>query len=65
MFKKMLGLMALVIGGMILAWIGYNYFVEMQPEAEGRNPLVPVLFSVCLLGYGFISLFSKRATGKS
>jgi hypothetical protein len=36
----------------LLAWIGYNLFVEMQPPAEGRNPLIPALFGIGMIATG-------------
>jgi len=41
-----LGSFMLLLGGSLLAWIGYNLFVEMQPSAEGKNPVVPTILGV-------------------
>lgn len=46
------GSVALLLGITLLAWISYNLFVEMQPEAKGRNPLMPAVFAVTLVVVG-------------
>jgi hypothetical protein len=50
--RKFLGVIALLMGAGLAAWIGYNYLVEMQPEAKGRNPLLPIVVTVGLLYQG-------------
>ncbi len=52
MFKKMLGFITLVLGVLLLGWIGYNYLIEMQLEAAGRNPVLPLIVSACFIFYG-------------
>jgi len=42
-------LLLLLMGAGLLFWVGYNFLVEMQPEAEERNPL-PAL----ILGSGML-----------
>ncbi len=59
MIRKIFGVITVIIGISILAWIGYNYFIEMQPEAEGRNPIVPLIFSCTAIFVG-----SKQVLGK-
>jgi hypothetical protein len=36
----------------LLGWIAYNLFVELQPSAEGRSPLVPTLFALTITAIG-------------
>lgn len=46
------GSVSMLLGITLLAWISYNLFVEMQPEAKGRNPLMPAVFAVMLVVVG-------------
>ena len=62
MFRKLLAVMALLVGCTIGGWIGYNYLVEMQPAAEGRNPMVPSLFALAMIGWGFATLTRGKGT---
>jgi len=50
--RNLLGVVALVMGVGLGGWIAYNYLVEMQPEARGRNPLLPILVTIGLLYQG-------------
>lgn len=50
--KRILGVIAFLMGLALLCWIGYNLFIERLPEAQGRNPLLPVLFAIGLLYAG-------------
>jgi len=50
--KFLAGLFLFLCGAGILGWIGYNLFVEMQPEAEGRRIVSPLLFSTTLVIVG-------------
>ena len=44
-FDWAFGIVSLLIGLGVGGWIAYNYLVEMQPEAEGRNPILPLLLT--------------------
>jgi hypothetical protein len=46
------GLLLVLLGSGLLLWIAYNLFVEMQPQAEVRNPVAPMLFAVVLVVIG-------------
>lgn len=46
------GLLLVLFGTGLLAWIGYNFLIEMQPEAEGRSPVAPLIFAVSILLIG-------------
>lgn len=46
------GVLLILLGGVLLAWIAYNQFVEMHPAAAGKNPHVPTAFALALLGVG-------------
>ena len=37
--RKALGAFTLLLGVTLAVWIGYNLFVERQPEARGQSPL--------------------------
>lgn len=57
--KRIFGFFILLIGLSILGWIAYNYFVAMQPEARGRNPLPALIFSGAAIYVGGKWLLSK------
>jgi len=43
------GLLSLLLGLGVGGWVAYNYLVEMQPEAKGKNPAPAlILTAVCL-----------------
>ena len=52
------GALLVLLGGGLLAWIGYNTFVEMQPQAEGRSPIIPSLFGGAMLISGILRIRS-------
>lgn len=45
-----------VLGVVLLGWIGYNLFVEMQPTAEGLSPIAPTIFALALIVGGVLRL---------
>jgi len=57
--RRILGVFAVLIGATILLWIAYNYLVEMQPSAQGRNPLVP-----CAVGAAMVFVGIKWIRGE-
>ena len=52
MIKRIAGVFVLLLGLVLLCWVGYNLLVEMQPAARGRNPLPAILFSLAFLYVG-------------
>ena len=60
MIRKTFGVLAFLIGVTILAWIGYNYLIEMQPAAEGRNPIPALLFSAAAIFVGIKMFLGKK-----
>lgn len=62
MFAKTMGLLFVLLGLGLLGWIGYNVLIEMQPAAEGRNPLIPFALGLVLVIYGLLRMrgASKR-----
>jgi uncharacterized membrane protein HdeD (DUF308 family) len=40
MIRLVLGVLMILLGVGLLAWIAFNQFVEMQPSAEGKSPIV-------------------------
>ena len=60
MFRKLLAITAIFIGCAVAGWLGYNYFVGLQPEAERHNPLVGALFALVMLGWGSANLARKN-----
>ena len=59
--KRIFGLLIFLIGLSILGWIAYNFLVQMQPEARGRNPLPALIFSGAAIYVGARWLFAKRS----
>ena len=55
---RILGLLATLTGVAILTWIGYNVFIEWQPQAQG-NPVFSSLVSILLINVGVIWLKGK------
>ena len=55
---RIFGLLATLIGIGVLIWIGYNVFIEWQPEAKG-NPILSSLVSALLINIGLIWLRGK------
>jgi uncharacterized protein YndB with AHSA1/START domain len=41
--RKVLGVLTLLLGAVLVVWIGYNLLIERQPEASGRTPLPALL----------------------
>ena len=60
MFSKLIGILLLILGLALLIWIGYNLLIEMQPEAEGRNPLVAFALGVAMVITGIIKMRGKK-----
>jgi hypothetical protein len=58
--KRICGFFIFLIGLTILGWIAYNYLVEMQPTARGKNPLLALIFSGGAIFVGAAWLFAKR-----
>ena len=52
MLKRLLGGIVLLLGIVLVLWIGYNLFVSMQPQARGRNPIPAMLVSAGLISVG-------------
>jgi hypothetical protein len=52
MIKRILGVILFLMGLTLLCWVGYNLFIERLPEAEGRNPIPAILFTIGLLYVG-------------
>jgi hypothetical protein len=57
--KKVLGVLGIAAGIGLLGWVGYNFLIEMQPEAERRNPIAPVLFSIALIYTGIKTVLRR------
>jgi hypothetical protein len=57
--KRLLGVIALLMGSAILLWVGYNLFIERQPESKDMNPLPAIGFSVVLIVVGVLWVRGK------
>lgn len=52
MVKRIAGVFVLLLGLVLLCWVGYNLLVRVQPAARGVNPLTALLFSFVFLYVG-------------
>ena len=59
-----LSILLILMGLGLLAWIAYNVFVEMQPAAEGRNPIGPTLFGLGLVAAGVFRVGARRRANR-
>ncbi len=59
--KRVFGVIVLLMGLGLFAWIGYNLFIEMQPEAEGRSPIPASLLASAFVFVGARWTLRKRA----
>ncbi len=59
--KRLIGVIALLMGLSLFAWLGYNLFIEMQPEAEGRSPIPASLLASAFVFVGARWTLRKRA----
>jgi len=50
--KKVLGVVVLLMGLSVGGFVLYNVAIEMLPEARGKSPAVPILFSIGALYVG-------------
>jgi len=46
------GLMALILGGALLIWVGYNFYIEHRVVLSGRAILIPIF--IISVGTGFM-----------
>lgn len=60
--KRVIGTFILLFGLALLGWIAYSLFVETQPEAHSRNPLLPLVLSAGAIFVGARWLFAKAKT---
>ena len=51
--KRVLGAFIFTIGLSIASWVAYNLLVELQPEAEGINPIPAILSSGAMMFVGY------------
>ena len=59
--KLIFGVIALLFGSAILLWVGYNIFIEMQPEARGRNPVPAIGVGSAMIYVGINWIRGKQA----
>ena len=57
--SRIWGAILIACGTSLLGWIAYNHLIEMQPEAEGRSPIIPVMFGIAMIGLGVFRLRRK------
>ena len=63
MRNKINGYLGIFIGISLLSWLGYNYFIEMLPAAEGKNPIPALIISILSLYFGIKYL--KKESNKN
>jgi nitrate reductase gamma subunit len=54
------GGLLVAMGTVLIAWIAYNLFVEMQPEARGQSFIKPGGLAVAMIVVGLTRIFSQR-----
>jgi hypothetical protein len=59
--KRILGVFIFILGLCLAAWIGYNLFIQRQPEAQGRSPIAAIIMSLAFLFVGYKWMTAKRA----
>jgi hypothetical protein len=57
---KLWAVFLILFGLTLLGWIGYNLFVEMQPEARGKNPIIPTILGIGALALGISKLMKAK-----
>ncbi len=57
--KRLLGVVAVLMGASILAWIAYNLLVERLPETKDRNPLGPLATGPVMVYVGIMWILGK------
>jgi len=62
--RGILGVLAIVIGLAIIAWIGYNEFVERLPQYTGFHWWEPFGIAPLLVSTGWYWLCSLRLRGR-
>jgi len=50
--RKFFGVIALLMGLCLGAWIFYNLVIERLPETQGRNPIGPAVLSLGMIFVG-------------
>ncbi len=58
MVRLVFGVLTILIGVGLLGWIAFNQFVEMQPQAEGKSPLVGSALAVLMIVSGVVRIRS-------
>ena len=57
-FLRIIGFLAFLLGVTIVLWIGYNVFIEWQPEAKG-NPILSFAVSILMMNVGILWMQGK------
>lgn len=52
MVKVIGGVGVFLLGLCLLSWIGYNLFIDMTPEAQGRSLIMPIIVSIGFMYVG-------------
>ncbi len=52
MVRKFAGVFALLLGVLLGGWVFYNLFIHRMPEAQGRNPIPPIVMAVLFVVVG-------------
>ena len=61
MLKRIAGGFMLLLGTILVCWVGYNLLIVRQPEAEGSSPLPAVVLSAALFYVGSMWVRGKTA----
>ena len=61
--RGIFGVLAIIIGFVVIAWIGYNEFVERLPQYTGFHWWEPFGMAPVLISIGWYWLRSLRRSG--
>jgi hypothetical protein len=59
--KRILGVFIFILGLCLAAWIGYNLFIQRQPEDQVRSSIATIIMSLAFLFIGYKWMTGKRA----
>jgi hypothetical protein len=61
MLKRIAGGFMLLLGAILLCWIGYNLLIERHPVTQGQSPIPALGFCAALFYVGIMWVRGKTA----
>jgi hypothetical protein len=56
MIRRIIGALLLLFSATLFSWVGYNRFIQMQPEAAGKPMLPALVFAAAAAWVGYHKL---------